>query len=165
MNFAFSEEQEELRKSVRRFLEDKSPESEVRRLMETTEGYDKAVWALRETNGVVEEVTDDELMQAKRDIDRMGIGCEPASATTLAGVRKLKLTGQIVCVLTGHVLKDPDAIEKTNIIEIEPAIDAVERALSSSRPRPRCRRPTSRLQCRAHRSACARCRFRPSRRS
>ena len=45
MNFAFSEEQEELRRSVRRFLEDKSPETEVRRLMETTEGYDPAVWA------------------------------------------------------------------------------------------------------------------------
>jgi alkylation response protein AidB-like acyl-CoA dehydrogenase len=45
VNFAFSEEQEELRKSVRRFLEDKSPETEVRRLMETTEGYDPAVWS------------------------------------------------------------------------------------------------------------------------
>src|ERR1700752_1365317 len=45
MNFAFSEEQEELRKSVRRFLEDKSPETEVRRLMDTTEGYDPAVWS------------------------------------------------------------------------------------------------------------------------
>ena len=45
MNFAFSEEQDELRKSVRRFLDDKSPETEVRRLMETTEGYDPAVWA------------------------------------------------------------------------------------------------------------------------
>ncbi|HUP85119.1 MAG TPA: acyl-CoA dehydrogenase family protein [Acidimicrobiales bacterium] len=44
MNFAFSEEQEELRKSVRRFLESKSPETEVRRLMETTEGYDEKVW-------------------------------------------------------------------------------------------------------------------------
>jgi alkylation response protein AidB-like acyl-CoA dehydrogenase len=44
MNFAFSEEQEELRRSVRRFLEDKSPMVEVRRLMETTEGFDRAVW-------------------------------------------------------------------------------------------------------------------------
>jgi alkylation response protein AidB-like acyl-CoA dehydrogenase len=44
MNFAFSEEQEELRRSVRRFLEDKSPMTEVRRLMETTEGFDRAVW-------------------------------------------------------------------------------------------------------------------------
>ena len=44
MNFAFSEEQEELRRTVRQFLEAKSPETEVRRLMETTEGYDPAVW-------------------------------------------------------------------------------------------------------------------------
>ena len=44
MNFAFSEEQEELRRTVRSFLEQKSPETEVRRLMETTEGYDPAVW-------------------------------------------------------------------------------------------------------------------------
>ena len=45
MNFGFSEEQEELRKMVRRFLEEKSPETEVRRLMATSEGYDPAVWA------------------------------------------------------------------------------------------------------------------------
>ena len=44
MNFGFSEEQEELRKMVKRFLDDKSPETEVRRLMATTEGYDPAVW-------------------------------------------------------------------------------------------------------------------------
>ncbi len=44
MNFAFSEEQDQLRDAVRRFLESKSPSSEVRRLMETTEGYDPAVW-------------------------------------------------------------------------------------------------------------------------
>src|SRR6478752_7091554 len=45
MNFAFSEEQEQLRDAVRRFMESKSPSAEVRRLMETTEGYDPAVWA------------------------------------------------------------------------------------------------------------------------
>ena len=44
MNFGFSEEQDELRKMVKRFLEEKSPESEVRRLMATSEGYDPAVW-------------------------------------------------------------------------------------------------------------------------
>jgi alkylation response protein AidB-like acyl-CoA dehydrogenase len=44
VNFAFSDEQDELRRAVRRFLDDKSPETEVRRLMETTEGYDPAVW-------------------------------------------------------------------------------------------------------------------------
>jgi alkylation response protein AidB-like acyl-CoA dehydrogenase len=45
MNFAFSEEQDELRRGVRRFLAEKSPETEVRRLMETAEGYDPAVWS------------------------------------------------------------------------------------------------------------------------
>ncbi len=45
MNFAFSDEQEELRTAVRRFLTEKSPETEVRRLMDTTEGYDPAVWS------------------------------------------------------------------------------------------------------------------------
>jgi alkylation response protein AidB-like acyl-CoA dehydrogenase len=44
MNFAFSEEQEELRRSVRRFLQEKSPSTEVRLLMETTDGFDQAVW-------------------------------------------------------------------------------------------------------------------------
>jgi alkylation response protein AidB-like acyl-CoA dehydrogenase len=44
VNFAFSDEQEELRRTVRAFLEQKSPETEVRRLMETVEGYDPAVW-------------------------------------------------------------------------------------------------------------------------
>jgi alkylation response protein AidB-like acyl-CoA dehydrogenase len=44
VNFAFSDEQEELRRTVRAFLEDKSPESEVRRLMETEEGYDPGIW-------------------------------------------------------------------------------------------------------------------------
>jgi alkylation response protein AidB-like acyl-CoA dehydrogenase len=45
VNFAFSEEQEELRRSVRRFLEDKSPSAEVRRLMETSDGYDPKIWS------------------------------------------------------------------------------------------------------------------------
>ena len=98
--------------------------------------YEKAVAAIRATNGIVEQVTDEELMAAKHEIDRMGIGCEPASATTLAGVRKLRAAGtmrdgeQIVCVLTGHILKDPDAILKTvSTIEIEPTIEAVGKAL------------------------------------
>ena len=44
MNFTFSEEQDELRRTIRRFLDDKSPSTEVRRLMETPDGYDEAVW-------------------------------------------------------------------------------------------------------------------------
>ena len=99
----------------------------------------KAVTAIQRTNGVVEEVTDDELMAAKREIDEMGIGCEPASATTLAGVKKLCAScvmrdgERIVCVLTGHLLKDADSILRNvpsdRTIEIDPTIEAVEKAL------------------------------------
>ncbi len=94
--------------------------------------FDRAVAAIRATNGVVEQVTDEEIMAAKRDIDRMGIGCEPASAATLAGVRKLGLKGTIVCVLTGHLLKDPDAI-KGEVVEIDPDLREVERILAACR--------------------------------
>ncbi|MGI8475917.1 MAG: threonine synthase [Thermomicrobiales bacterium] len=68
------------------------------------------------TGGLVAAVTDDEIMEAKAQIDRAGIGCEPASAASLAGVRKLVRAGQIppdatvVGVLTGHVLKDAEAV-------------------------------------------------------
>lgn len=101
--------------------------------------YDKAVATIAETKGVVEQVTDAELMTAKRDIDRMGIGCEPASATTLAGLRKLRAAGviaskaRVVCVLTGNVLKDSDAIMKNigpdQMIEVDADVKSVERAL------------------------------------
>ncbi len=98
--------------------------------------YDKAVAAIRATSGVVEEVTDEEILAAKREIDGIGIGCEPASAATLAGVRKLRAAGvmregeRVVCVLTGHILKDPDAnYRPENIVEIDPTLDAVERVL------------------------------------
>jgi threonine synthase len=77
-------------------------------------------------------------MAAKREIDGAGIGCEPASATTWAGVKKLRAAGvmkqgeSVVCVLTGHMLKDSDALMKSaagRTIEIEASIAAVERVL------------------------------------
>jgi threonine synthase len=77
--------------------------------------YKKAVRALQWTEGVVESVTDQEIMDAKALIDQRGIGCEPASACSLAGTKKLVAQGVIkphetvVGILTGHVLKDPDA--------------------------------------------------------
>jgi threonine synthase len=96
------------------------------------------VQAIRETNGVVAEVTDAEIMAAKREIDRLGIGCEPASAATLAGVKKLRAAGvmseseRTVCVLTGNILKDPEAnYIAENVLEIEPTIQAVERVLAN----------------------------------
>jgi len=101
--------------------------------------FDRAVAAIRATNGVVEDVSDDEIMDAKRAIDRTGIGCEPASAATLAGLRKLRAAGtiaprdQVVCVLTGNLLKDPDAIQGRTV-EIDADLDAVERALTAPAP-------------------------------
>ena len=77
--------------------------------------YPKAVRTLRLTNGLVATVTDQEIMDAKALIDRQGIGCEPASACSLAGVRTLvnqsviKSDEVVVGILTGHLLKDPDA--------------------------------------------------------
>src|SRR5699024_1929054 len=72
----------------------------------------KAVRALAWTNGVVERVTEQEIADAKAMIGFDGIGCEPASATTLAGIKKLVAAGAIksqenvVAVLTGNVMKD-----------------------------------------------------------
>ena len=74
--------------------------------------YSRARQVIEETNGVVEEVTDEEILSAKSVIDRSGIGCEPASAATLAGARKLVECGiikreeRVVGILTGNLLKD-----------------------------------------------------------
>jgi len=68
------------------------------------------------SGGVVEKVTEQEIADAKAIVGRCGIGCEPASAATLAGIRKLTAAGtmahdaDVVAVLTGNVLKDPDYI-------------------------------------------------------
>jgi len=74
----------------------------------------KALNTIRETDGVVECVSDAEIMDAKAVVDASGVGCEPASAASVAGAKKLReaaVIGQdeeVVCVLTGHLLKDPD---------------------------------------------------------
>jgi threonine synthase len=78
--------------------------------------WKKALRGLRFTGGLAMDVADEEIAEAKAMIGRDGIGCEPASATTLAGVRKLVHSGQldkdaiVVAVLTGHTLKDTDYI-------------------------------------------------------
>jgi threonine synthase len=78
--------------------------------------WKKALKAIRFTNGLVIDVDDDEIIAAKAELGRDGIGSEPASATTLAGIRNLVASGaidpqaRIVAFLTGHALKDTDAI-------------------------------------------------------
>ncbi len=76
--------------------------------------WKKSLQGIHFTNGFVLDVTDEEIGEAKDQIGRDGIGCEPASATTLAGLRKLNLDkdATVVAILTGHVLKDTDYIIK-----------------------------------------------------
>jgi len=78
--------------------------------------WQKALRAVLQSHGQIISVTEQEIADAKAMIGRDGIGCEPASATTVAGIRKLVAAGHIgreesvVGVLTGHVLKDPDYV-------------------------------------------------------
>jgi threonine synthase len=75
----------------------------------------KALRALERCGGVVREVTDQEVLDAKAKVGAGGLGCEPASAAAVAGARRLRQEGvvgtdeTVVCVLTGHALKDPAA--------------------------------------------------------
>ena len=78
--------------------------------------WPKALHEVSSTDGVVEKVSEQEIADAKAIVGRCGIGCEPASSATLAGIRKLTKARVIrsnedaVAVLTGNVLKDPDYI-------------------------------------------------------
>ena len=78
--------------------------------------YSRAVRSLKWTNGVMTQVTDQEIMDAKAIIERSGIGAEPSSCASLAGLKRLreeKVIGSdesVVLIFTGHILKDPDAI-------------------------------------------------------
>lgn len=80
--------------------------------------WPKAIQVIDDSNGVVEKVTEQEIADAKAVVGQCGIGCEPASAATLAGIRKLVAAGvmkkdaDVVAILTGNVLKDPDYIYK-----------------------------------------------------
>jgi len=76
--------------------------------------WKKALRVLQATGGEVEQVSEVEIAAAKAEIGADGIGCEPASAVTLAGLKKLRRSGfvkageAVVLILTGHLLKDPD---------------------------------------------------------
>jgi threonine synthase len=111
--------------------------------------WKKAMNAIKYTKGLVEEVTDQEIMDAKAMIDASGIGCEPASAASVAGAKKLREKGaidkkdRVVCIITGNILKDPDAtinyhfgrlehIKSTYAnkpVVIEPTLEAVKKVL------------------------------------
>ncbi|CAN5726943.1 threonine synthase [soil metagenome] len=98
----------------------------------------RALRARDESGGVIEAVTDDEILSAYLDLARHeGIFCEPASAASLAGARRMAAEGRIdpgatiVCVLTGHGLKDPDTALRnvTPPLEAEPTADGLRQVL------------------------------------
>ena len=111
----------------------------------------KARRVLQETGGFCEQVTDEEIFAGKRALAEDGIGAEPASVATIAGIRKLRAAGRIeegadvVAVLTGHQLKDPDYVTRHEgritagrRVHVEANLDtlrgAVERILEGSHP-------------------------------
>ena len=76
---------------------------------------EKCLRALDVCNGVVREVSDEQILNAKARVGENGLGCEPASAASVAGAKLLRAEGviapseRVVCILTGHQLKDPTA--------------------------------------------------------
>ncbi len=87
--------------------------------------WPKALKEVGESQGAVEKVSEQEIADAKAVIGKSGIGCEPASAATLAGIRKLTAAGimrrdaDVVAVLTGNLLKDPDYIYRYHTGQLE----------------------------------------------
>ncbi len=99
--------------------------------------WDRAVMALRATDGIALAVSDAEILEAKSVVDAAGVGCEPASAASVAGVRRLARDGviapgsSVVAVLTGHVLKDPEVLLAGSRRETAPAIEPTVEALAA----------------------------------
>jgi threonine synthase len=87
--------------------------------------WPKALHEVTTSGGTVERVTEQEIADAKAVIGKCGIGCEPASAASLAGLKKLRAAGivpsgaDVVAVLTGNVLKDPDYIYRYHTGQLE----------------------------------------------
>ena len=113
----------------------------------------KALESIRFTDGEVEQVSDAEILDAKAVVDATGVGCEPASAASVAGARKLAEQGvidrdeEVLCVLTGNLLKDPDttvryhmgklpmaATRANKLVAVEPDIGSIEEALHTPSP-------------------------------
>ena len=94
----------------------------------------KALPGIRETGGTAVAVSDEEITAAQRDLAGEGVGVEPASAASVAGLRKLRHEGvieadeQVVCLTTGHLLKDPDAAAAAGS-EPEPVPDETDAVL------------------------------------
>ena len=99
----------------------------------------KALRAIYDSNGMAETVTDDEILSAQKLLARTeGIGVEPASAASIAGLLKLVEKGevdkgeQVVCIVTGHLLKDPNTAINACVepVEIEASVEALSKIIN-----------------------------------
>lgn len=100
--------------------------------------WKKAINAIRDSGGTAETVTDEKILEAQKTLSRLeGLFVEPASASSIAGLKKLVENGtidkdeRIVCVTTGHGLKDPDVAIRMSEkpLEVDADVEAIERAL------------------------------------
>jgi threonine synthase len=94
--------------------------------------WEDAMNAFTASRGEVRAVSDREILDAYALVgSREGVFCEPASAAAVAGLLKYGAEGRVVCVLTGHGLKDPQtAMDRaTAVVPSEPDIESVERAV------------------------------------
>ena len=101
--------------------------------------WKQAIEAAKDSNGFIDTVTDEEIIEAYRLIhQKEGIACEPASASSVAGLlksaklNKIRPESTVVCVLTGNGLKDPDSamkFSKSELIEVEPSINEIDKLL------------------------------------
>jgi threonine synthase len=107
--------------------------------------WKKALRAIRESKGTAETVTDKEILEAQKMLARYeGLFVEPASASSIAGLKKLFESGKIdkdeviVCVATGHGLKDPDIAIKISEkpFEVDAEMESIEKLLGLSRTIP-----------------------------
>jgi threonine synthase len=102
--------------------------------------WPKAQFEIETSKGVVEKATEQEIADAKAVIGAAGIGCEPASAATLAGIRKLTAAGvvdkdaRVVAILTGNVLKDPDYIYRYHTGQLKAPDDSPIVATFGNKP-------------------------------
>ena len=94
--------------------------------------WEEAMDAVTSSRGAIRAVSDDEILEAYSLLgSREGVFCEPASAASVAGLLKYGASGRVVCVLTGHGLKDPQTAlsRASHVVPCDASIDAVEQAV------------------------------------
>lgn len=99
--------------------------------------WEEAMAAITSSRGHVRAVSDEEILAAYRFLaEREGVFCEPASAASVAGLLRYGAEGTVVCVLTGHGLKDPDTAigRAAAVVPCEPTIEALEEAVLGGDP-------------------------------